>query len=333
MTNIVVDPYILAFPNNEAPNSIEFEDYVMRILDINSIIKRKELNFYLSRNTSKILAEQYNYPEWDKVTKYLEENGLRGTFQPQDIVLTIESILKCTEIESILEIDEVLYDNVVITPNEIEENRTDIYLEELRQLLIYLRISEHLGYDSILATVDLDYTNINVVGEVIGIEPDRSEMSHLIRIHSGTTKTFHSIDSLYDQLDPVNLWKKATIESEYKLAFKTYIFQRERKYLNGKNWAFGSSFFKNMLQYGFLHEHSKIKSLFRSMANTIFYENNRNTHPLRTDSGGNAPQITRGSDKAWRRDIDYEYHLHYWECEDHFEFSRLVVHNNMKISK
>jgi hypothetical protein len=48
--------------------------------------------------------------------------------------------------------------------------------------------------------------------------------------------------------------------------------------------------------------------------------------------GGNEPQQKRGQDKAWRRDIDYEYHLHYWECDDgSVEFASVVTHNDFSI--
>jgi hypothetical protein len=40
----------------------------------------------------------------------------------------------------------------------------------------------------------------------------------------------------------------------------------------------------------------------------------------------------RGSDKAQRRDIDYEFHLHYWEiANDVIELASVVHHNDFSI--
>jgi hypothetical protein len=56
------------------------------------------------------------------------------------------------------------------------------------------------------------------------------------------------------------------------------------------------------------------------------------THALRNDRGYDSPQFTRGTDKAWRRDIDREYHLHYWETQNGYEFSDVVHHNDFNIT-
>jgi hypothetical protein len=40
----------------------------------------------------------------------------------------------------------------------------------------------------------------------------------------------------------------------------------------------------------------------------------------------------RGRDKAQRRDIDYEFHLHYWECANGtIELASVVHHNDFSI--
>ena len=58
------------------------------------------------------------------------------------------------------------------------------------------------------------------------------------------------------------------------------------------------------------------------------------THALRSGAGGGNRQRMRGKDSAWRRDVDYEYHLHYWECEaGNVELANLVVHNEFSISE
>jgi len=40
---------------------------------------------------------------------------------------------------------------------------------------------------------------------------------------------------------------------------------------------------------------------------------------------------TRGRLKAWRRDIDDQYHLHYWQDGEAVELARVVVHNDFRI--
>jgi hypothetical protein len=62
-------------------------------------------------------------------------------------------------------------------------------------------------------------------------------------------------------------------------------------------------------------------------------ENLSDTHWLRTGKGANNPQKKRRKDKAepWRRDIDRDYHLHYWKTANGTEFASVVVHDDMTI--
>ncbi len=73
--------------------------------------------------------------------------------------------------------------------------------------------------------------------------------------------------------------------------------------------------------------------LLRATSEAIDGQNFRAVHPLRTGRGGNNPQRQRKHDKAkaCRRDVDHEYHLHYWETENGIEFASMAVHNNFTI--
>ena len=65
---------------------------------------------------------------------------------------------------------------------------------------------------------------------------------------------------------------------------------------------------------------------------TIRGQNLPGVHALRTSPGGNATQRLRGTDKAQRRDIDQEFHLHYWECANGtIELASVVHHNDFSI--
>jgi hypothetical protein len=72
----------------------------------------------------------------------------------------------------------------------------------------------------------------------------------------------------------------------------------------------------------------------RCLSETIDEQNMRAVHAKRTGSGGGDPQELRDQNKAWRRDIDREYHLHYWECDDGtIEFASVGPHNMFDIPR
>jgi len=75
------------------------------------------------------------------------------------------------------------------------------------------------------------------------------------------------------------------------------------------------------------------RSLLRACVETIIGENMAGTHALRSGPGANAERVIRVRDKAaaMRRDIDQEYHLHYWSTSNGPEFAAMVVHADMSI--
>jgi hypothetical protein len=100
----------------------------------------------------------------------------------------------------------------------------------------------------------------------------------------------------------------------------------------GKNRiTFGTKFFDSARNLGFMHEATKISRLLRVIADVILGRNLADSHALRTGTGGNDPQRIRGDWKAWRHDIDYEYHLHFWKNGRLVELANVVVHNDFSI--
>ncbi|MDM8525771.1 hypothetical protein QUF80_20560 [Desulfococcaceae bacterium HSG8] len=72
-----------------------------------------------------------------------------------------------------------------------------------------------------------------------------------------------------------------------------------------------------------MNKDKEIAKLLRALAEVILNENLQATHPLRLGKGGGDPQRVREQDgaKAWRRDIDRKFHLHYWQTSDEIEFA------------
>ena len=72
--------------------------------------------------------------------------------------------------------------------------------------------------------------------------------------------------------------------------------------------------------------------VLRAIVETLEHTSMADSHALRTGPGAEDPQRMRGGDKAMRRDIDYEYHLHYWQFADGtVEIASVVVHNDFSI--
>lgn len=74
--------------------------------------------------------------------------------------------------------------------------------------------------------------------------------------------------------------------------------------------------------------------ILRAIIETVDKQKLSDVHALRSGTGGSDSQLKRGSDKAQRRDIDRDLHLHYWECaHGRVELASVVIHNDFSIPK
>ena len=144
---------------------------------------------------------------------------------------------------------------------------------------------------------------------------------------------------LFLSANPITVWAACQRETDYHKSLCISIYQVICKSasspLDSRDlfWAFGHNFIRTAKDFGFLHQEDKIRMLIRACAETILGHAMSDVHHLREGKGGNSPQRKYGSYKAWRRDIDYEFHLHYWEAPDGRPiFADIVVHNNMSIT-
>src|SRR5258708_1185251 len=97
---------------------------------------------------------------------------------------------------------------------------------------------------------------------------------------------------------------------------------------------FGSRFVENAEQVCQANPDDLVPKLLRSIVETVEKLKMPAVHALRENPGGGAPQRERSADgaTAWRRDIDYEHHLHYWQCPDGVpELASMGPHNDFSI--
>lgn len=134
------------------------------------------------------------------------------------------------------------------------------------------------------------------------------------------------------------MWINAQNDLCIKMAVYIKIFQFDENvdYINQSNepnFVLYDTFFKSMRDLNFHKDEAKIDSLLRALFEEIMNLNMKDTHELREGRSGGSNQISHNGYLAWRRDIDYEYHLHYWKKGNELVFTDVVPHNVFKITK
>jgi len=196
------------------------------------------------------------------------------------------------------------------------------------QILITVPDIAHSGRTNINARITILQTYSN------NIIPNNVSYPLNIASQFYLSKCLHTLHSF---LSPNNIWTNGRCEFAFKKAIELYIYQNQHCQspyvcpIDYNSFSFGQHFFPSCEDLGFLNEDLKIRMLLRAMVETILNTNTRDTHWIRIDSGPNSAQLKRGNDGAWRRDIDHEYHLHYWQTPDGPQFANVVHHEDISI--
>ncbi len=350
MYYLYLDAFLLACPKSST-NIQEFEEYLNSLIkwgeEIDNMRDAGLASIYLSAQIPEVLAKSYGYPDWDELDKIIKNLNMQDVIHPHDIFVLIDGLLRLPYIEDQLSINEILLDNFQCEPSFHLNERDEIFVEIHYRLTALIFLMCHfesvLEKNQILITRHNDdqLRQISISGEIIDCEffTDSRSIQYYPYPVSILLNYFIKPESLYYYFDALDIWVSATSDELYVKAINIYVIQmnyslqKSKSKLEMTSWSFGNRFIRTAKDLGFLNDQAKAKMLLRSCAETILKENLSDTHWLRTGKGANNPQRKREKDKAlaWRRDIDREYHLHYWETAKGVEFASVVVHNDMKI--
>jgi hypothetical protein len=345
MTSVFVDAFVFSCPTPDEGIG-EFDAYVRNLVAWQELRHANWLDLCLSQKTVNVLFDTNTYPLWPHLATALSQLEA-PTIQARDVVSLVDALLtRLPTIESRLGIDELLIDAYTCQPSYHISARLPPFVEHYKDLTAMMCLCERnarAGHDQqILITRGLKASDhvIEITCEVLACDTARENASLKLPCHvSGRFPACIDPDGLRSLIDPVSLWQVARCEEAYQGAVEVYIYQQAATFglpttLNRQlPWSFGPQFVGTASQHGFVDQDEKVAKVLRALAETILEANLRSTHPLRTSSGGNAPQRRRNRDDAaaWRRDIDHDLHLHYWQTPQGLEFASIVHHNDMSI--
>ena len=137
MPNIFIDPFLFACPKVEE-GKISFEAYIHDLLEWKKLKDCDWANIYILRETYTILAKQNDYPIWDDIKDMIKTYNI-DYVQPDAIVTLVNSFLtKFTQIESTLDIVDILAERINTEPSNHIENRSKDYQEIYKKTLVYM---------------------------------------------------------------------------------------------------------------------------------------------------------------------------------------------------
>lgn len=346
MLSVTIDTAVFGPPPADAPAEA-VHGFVTTLLEWRDAMNDGRVDVYTSKFAASVLMECHLYPMRPQLRELLRHAAV-FEYDANTIAVLAETILgRSQKIEDLVGISDVLVDELSIDPDVFAAHtppalRNDAQRCAVVVSLVSRYLDEPLLRGHAIAIRARDFgTAIQVRGLLQDVEHDRDDLAGLPMAPAyfeGSAVVCSSLHRLLMGLDEVEILRGATAENHVRAAINIGVYKHYAAGGGQPDWrelppfVVGRQFFASLESHHVMSGSGLAERVIRAAIEAVCHENLGATHGLRTGSGGGDPQRMRGRDAAWRRDVDYEYHLHYWECQTGaVELAGLVVHNDFSI--
>ncbi len=344
MPSVTIDAGVLAAPQLDVDAEAVYR-YVETLLDWRRLLDEPWVAIYMSERASETLVADGLYPLRDSLRLLFAAKGVIE-YDVNTVARVADTLLRLTpHFETIFKIKDVLCDDVHTEPDLLSIYTSENLTSELARCLVLIALLRNhcrcpIVDHALVVRPWNGKTIVQVKALVHDIDHSRDDLEAIPQppeYLEGSVWVCQSFRELVSSIDETTVWRSALDDEGMMVAihialYKSRLARRlEPDWGAGPGFRFGRKFTETARECCRDNPASLVTSLLRSMVETIDRLQLQDVHALRTSDSGGAPQRTRGNDKACRRDIDYEYHLHYWECEDGIEFGSVGPHNDFSI--
>jgi hypothetical protein len=347
MPSVTIDTCVLAAPLQSVSHD-DIIEYVETLLDWKKLLGEPWVAIYMSEHAAEAMIDEGVYPLRAELKRLFQAKGIEEYDYNTVGILTEELLKKTPYFETYFRIQDVLSEEVSTLPDLLSIHTGQELASELARCVVMMAIlhsscRQPLLDHNLIVKPWQGSTVVQVKALIHDIDTTRDDLLALPvppEFFSGEILTCQNFRELVLNLDEAAIWKAADNEIGLELATKITVYKSRLERAVEPDWdsihgfRFGCEFYQRMRACEQGGSPGLVDRTLRSLAETIDKQKMRDVHEKRTGMGGGDPQETRGQDKAWRRDIDREYHLHYWECADGtIEFASVGPHNMFEIPK
>ena len=330
MPSVTIDAGVLAAPPEDG-SADDAERYVETLLSWSKLLANPWIAIYMSERASETLIADGLYPIRAHINRLFTENKI-VKYDVNTVAMVVDRLLQRTpSFEDYFCVRDVLTEGLTTTPDILQFCSSDSLKSELERCIVLIAIlrkycDKHVR-DHSLILLKAPGKIIQVRALIQVLDQNRTDLDLALipdppKHFEGGVLVCDSFNGLIECMDEAEILLNATDNTDIETAIRIAVYKFRTNYGNVPEWDdvpsfwVGHSFHLSLLDLRPTQQ--LLRSLLRAIVETLEKTNLSATHRLRTGSGGNDPQRVRRRDqaKAWRRDIDREYHLHYWECDD-----------------
>lgn len=344
MFSVTIDAGALAVPQIDC-TKYDVYRYIDTLLDWKKLLDEPWVAIYMSEKAVVSLFDESLYPLRPQLEKLFSTHGMKE-YDVNTVATVVNRLLEVTpSFETYYQLVNVRAEPLETEPDILKLTTSDVLKEDLARCVVLIAIlrkhcSQPLGgHFLILRNVPKDV--IKVRAQIHDLKHHRNDISDLPsppKVFEGDVLVCDDFGGLVKHLDESTVLVRASDDLGIELAIRIAVFKYALSQGEEPDWEnnlvpnIGNEFRERCQRFCRKQNDSLPRKILRSIVETIRGDNMRDVHAIRTKSGGNSPQRKRGLDKAQRRDIDREFHLHYWECDNgDIELASVVNHNDFSI--
>lgn len=341
---VTIDAGVLAVPHSTC-SSDDVHRYVDKLLDWSSLLDEPWVAIHMSERASEALVTDGLYPLREQLREIFNAHGI-VEYDVNTVARVVDQLLAITpSFETYYRVKDVLAEHVETDPDVIRLTTHDGLQSDLARCVTLIAVlrkhcSQPLGGHSLILK-ESPRKIVKVRAQIHCLEHERDDIPALPCppiFFEGDVLVCDDFRGLIDCLDEASIFVGASNDFGIELSIRIALFKYTIAQGESPDWGsartpnIGSEFRETCQQCCADQGDSLPPKILRSVVETMRGMNLPNVHALRTGPGGDNPQRVRGSDKAQRRDIDREFHLHYWDCANGtIELASVVYHNDFSI--
>jgi hypothetical protein len=345
--SVTIETAVFAPPPIDASTEV-VRSFVETLLEWKEAMDDERLDVYTSGFAADVLINCNLYPIRPQLKALLAQSAV-FEYDANTVAVLAETILnRSSKIEDKLGISDILVSELALNPDVFAHYTPSQLLDDAQRCVIVLSLANRFvnepmlrGHAIAIRTTNLA-TAVQVKCIIQDIEHTRGDLGELPLApdhFEGSILVCSSSHHLLMSVSEVEMLRSATDERHLTAAIRVGLYKRYVSSGQPVRWQdlptffFGHDFIASLTRHHVTSGSGLAERLMRALVETISHDKLDATHALRSGQGAGDTQRTRGSDLAWRRDIDRDFHLHYWERDTGFvELAALVVHNDFSIS-
>lgn len=344
-----IEAGILAVPNAGA-SAEDAHGYIDRILAWSKLLDEPWIALCLSERASEALFTDELFPIRNQLQQLFSAHGIEE-YDVNTVCAVVNRLLQHTpSFETYYRVREVLSEDLTTIPDVMQFCTGEGLQADLARCMLLLAIirthCRHGVLQSALILKQCPQRQIRVRALVHDLEHSRDDLEHPNPAppehFEGDVLACDDFRGLLECIDESAVLRGALNAQGVELAIQIRLYKSRLQRQVVPDWddiggmTLGRRFEDSILGCCRDADSGFPDRVLRAVCEAIDRESLQAVHALRTGPGGNDPQRVRASDKAkaWRRDVDHEYHLHYWERSDGaIEFASVSVHNDFSITE